>query len=366
MAICKPDYSNCSINLLSSIAAHCGMRTAHPALPFADQLLMKKPWKNIILMLFDGMGVDMLQKTLPEDAFLRRHTAHTLSSVFPSTTTCATTSIETGLMPCEHAWLGWTLYFPQINQLVDVYTNKNDHGETAADYYVGNRYIPRDFIYPRINACGKYHACSVSFYGDVKIKTLPELFDATLNLAHDNQKRYIYTYWPYPDSTMHKYGCYHEKSIAKIRDINQRVEAFAGALPDDTLLLITADHGLTDSTMVYLDNYPDLQKMLLRDASLELRTLSFHVKPEYRDQFPAAFQSHFSDHFILMDGNTFIRDYLGHGVIRPQVYDFVGDYVAIATGNVSIMNHPGPITMIGDHAGLTEKEMLVPLVVFEK
>lgn len=366
MAICKPDYNNCSVNLLSSIASHCGMKTTHPSLPFADQLLQKKSWKNIILMLFDGMGIDMLKNTLPEDAFLRRHTAHTLSSVFPSTTTCATTSIETGLMPCEHAWLGWTLYFPQIDQLVDVYTNRNDRGEVAADYYVGERYIPRDFIYPHINACGKYQAASVSFYGHVKIQTLPELFEAALSLAHDDQHRYIYTYWPYPDSTMHKYGCYHPKTVKKIQDINDRVEAFSKSLPEDTLLLLTADHGLTDSTMVYLDDYPDLQKMLIRDASLELRTLSFHVKPEFMDQFPSAFGSHFSDHFMLMKGDAFIRDYLGHGSIRPQVLDFVGDYVAIATGEVSIMNHPGPITMIGDHAGLTEKEMQVPLIAFEK
>lgn len=366
MGILKPDYSNCSINLLSSIASCCGMDALHSPLPFADQLLKKKNWKNIILMLFDGMGIDVLEKTLPKDAFLRKHLAHTLSTVFPSTTTCATTSIETGLMPCEHAWLGWTLFFPQINQLVDVYTNKNDRGEIAADYYVGERYIPRDFIYSHINACGIYNTCSVSFYGHVKIKTLQELFDATLNLARDKEKRYIYTYWPYPDSTMHKYGCYHKKTMAEIQDINNRVEAFAHSLPEDTLLLITADHGLKDTKTVYLEDYPDVHSMLLRDASLELRTLSFHVKPECLQQFPETFLSHFQDHFLLMDGSTFIREYLGHGPVRPQVYDFVGDYVAIAVGDVSIANHPGPITMIGDHAGLTPQEMLVPLIAFEK
>lgn len=366
MSICKPDYRNCSVNLLSSIASHCGMETGRPSLPCADTLLQKKEWKNIILMLFDGMGIDMLEKNLPEDAFLRRHIVHTLSSVFPSTTTCATTTIETGLYPCEHAWLGWTLFFPQIDQLVDVYTNKNNLGENAADYYVGERFIPRDFIYPHITACGKYQATSVSNYGHIKIKSLTELMDATLQLARDEEKRYIYTYWPYPDSSMHKYGCYHPKTARQIQDINDRVEALAKALPEDTLLLLTADHGLTDSTMLCLDDYPDLQSMLIRDASLELRTLSFHVKPEYRDQFPHAFLRHFSDHFILMNGETFIHEYLGQGDILPQVYDFVGDYVAIATGDFSIMNHPGPFTMIGDHAGLTEKEMLVPLIAFEK
>lgn len=359
----KPDYENCGVNVLSSIAAACGMMPKHKTHPFTDALLQKKTYKNIILMLFDGMGVDLLENVLPQDAFLRRHLKHTLSAVFPSTTTCATTSIETGLMPCEHAWLGWTLYFPQIEKLVDVYTNRTDTNEIAADYYVGERFIPRDFIYPHIDACGQYKACSVSFYGHVKIKTLPELFENVLSLAKDEEKRYIYAYWPEPDSTMHKHGCYHAKSAAQLMDINDRVEKLAFQLPEDTLLLLTADHGLTDSKTVYLENYPDLMAMLKHDSTMELRAVSFHVKPEYKEAFPAAFRRHFGDHFQLVDHKTFIRDYLGPGSIRPNVYDFVGDYVALSTDEMTIMNHPGPMHLIGNHAGLTKAEMQVPLIV---
>lgn len=358
-----PDYENCGVNLLSSISAYCGMTPLHKTHPYLDALLQKKQYRNIILMLFDGMGVDMLEKTLPENAFLRRHMAHTLSSVFPSTTTCATTSIETGLMPCQHAWLGWTLYFKQIDKMVDIYTNRTDTNEIAADYYVGERFIPRDFIYDHINAAGQYKATSVSFYGHVRIKTLPELFDQVLLLANDDEKRYIYAYWPEPDSTMHKKGCYHEKSAAQLMDINQRVETLAAQLPEDTLLLLTADHGLIDTQMVYLEDYPDLRSMLVRDSTIELRALSFHVKPEYMEHFPEAFLQHFPDQFLLVKRDDFIRDYLGPGEVRPQVYDFVGDYMALAVGNISMMNHPGPISILGNHAGLTPEEMLVPLIV---
>lgn len=366
MSICFPDYQNSQVNVIHSIAAHCGMPPLHPTHPVLDALLSAKKYKNIILMLFDGMGVDMLEKNLPVDAFLRRHIFHTLSSVYPSTTTCATTSVETGLFPREHAWLGWTLYFPQIDKLVDVYTNRTDTNEIAADYHVGEHFIPRDFIYPYINACGQYKACSVSFFGDVKIKTLPELFENVLALAKDAENRYIYAYWPEPDSTMHKHGCYHIKTLAQIADINDRAEKLAAQLPEDTLLLLTADHGLTDTKTVYLEDYPELCHMLLRDSSIELRAVSFHVKPECRENFPSVFHKYFPEHFWLVDGNTFIRDYLGSGKIRPQVYDFVGDYVALATGPISIMNHPGPMTLIGNHAGLTKEEMLVPLIVAKK
>ncbi len=363
MPIQMPDYHNCGVNMVSSIANACGLTLDHQTHPFVDALLQNKSYKNIILMLFDGMGVDLLQKMLPEDAFLRRHLRHTLSAVFPSTTTCATTAIECGQMPCEHAWLGWTLRFPQINQSVDVYTNQNDRGEVAAEYHVGNRFIPRDFIYPRINACGKYKACSVSFFGDVKIKTLPELFETVLSLAKDNEKRYIYAYWPEPDSSMHRHGCYHEKCLAQLVDINDRVEKLVSQLPEDTLLLLTADHGLIDADIRYLDDYPDLMAMLIHDATMELRALSFHVKPEYKVLFPAAFEKHFGDHFRMVTQKEFIKTYLGPGNVRENVYDFVGDYVAISLDEMTLMNHRPSFLQIGHHAGLTCQEMQVPLIV---
>lgn len=367
MSILFPDYENCSVNVIHSIASACGMQPFHKTHPFVDALLQKKKYKNIILMLFDGMGVDLIERTLPEDAFLRKHMAHHLSAVFPSTTTCATTAIECGQMPCEHAWLGWTLRFEQIGKSVDVYTNQDaDNGTQAADYYVGERFIPRDFIYPHINAAGQYRATSVSAFGHIRIKKLPELFENTLALAMDDQNRYIYTYWHEPDSTMHRHGCYHPKSIAQLVDINDRVEKLAQQLPEDSLLLLTADHGLIDADIRYLEDYPDLMEMLRWDATMELRALSFHVKEEYISLFPSVFQRHFGSHFMLLSHEDFIEKFLGPGKCRSDVHQFVGDYVAISLDEMTLMNHRPNFLQIGHHAGLTAQEMLVPLIVVEK
>lgn len=364
MNILFPDYENCGVNVVHSIANTCGMTPFHKTHPFVDALLQKKKYKNIILMLFDGMGVDLIEKTLPPDAFLRKHMAHRLSSVFPSTTTCATTAIECGQMPCEHAWLGWTLRFRQISKSVDVYTNQDaDNGTMAADYYVGERYIPRNFIYSHINQAGKYRACSVSAFGDIRIKKLPELFENVLALAKDDVPRYIYAYWHEPDSTMHRHGCYHPKSIGQLCDINDRTEKLASQLPEDTLLLLTADHGLIDADIRYLDDYPDIMQLLRWDATMELRALSFHVKEDCVSRFPAVFKKHFGDHFLLVDQAEFIQRFLGPGQPRPDVYDFVGDYVAISLDEMTLMNHRPSFLQIGHHAGLTAQEMQVPLIV---
>ncbi|MBR1584500.1 MAG: alkaline phosphatase family protein [Clostridia bacterium] len=363
MTICKPDYSNCCLNVISSITRAFGLPIPHPTLPFLDEKLQKKDYKNVIVMLFDGMGIDILRRALPEDSFLRTHLPHVLSAVYPSTTTNATTCIECGLSPREAGWLGWTLYFPQIQKPVDIFTNQSE-GQPAADYNVAQRFIPREMIFPRIDAAGQAKACCVSRFGDVTVHSVDEMFDTVLRLARDDQRRYIYAYDGDPDHTMHEDGCYAPSVLNFVRDVDRRVEAFVRELPDDTLLLLTADHGLIDAEFHYLEeDAPELLPMLVHAPSIEARAVSFHVKPEYKAAFPSAFEKHFGKHFLFMTGDAFIRDYLGDGETRPAVYDFVGDYMALATDPWCIQARRGNHELKGVHAGLTEQEMRVPLIV---
>lgn len=357
-----PDYTNSGLNAVSSIASYFHCPLPHPTLPFLDREL-QKGYRSVVLMLFDGMGMDLLSHALPEDSFLRTHAAHALSAVYPSTTTNATTCIECGVSPREGGWLGWTLYFPQIEKPVDVFTNLSN-GEPAADYPVADRYIPRQMLFPRINEAGDAHACIVSRYGDVKIDSLDGLFSTTLSLLRDERRHYIYAYWHDPDHTMHEMGCYHPQVLDAVREIDRRVAQFASEMPADTLLLVTADHGLVDAEFHYLaEEAPELLAMLKHQPTMEARAVSFHVKPECVRDFPAAFARHFGGHFLLITGDAFIRDYLGDGPIRPCVYDFVGDYMALATDAWCIQDHRRDSELKGVHAGLTEQEMLVPLVV---
>ena len=365
MRCVPPDYRNCALNVIASIAGSLGLPLSHPTHPVLDGWLREKRYQNVVLMLFDGMGMDILEKALPQDAFLRRHLGTEMTSCYPSTTPNVTSCVECGVSPREHGWLGWTLYFPQIQKPVDVFVNLSE-GKIAADYHVANRFIPRDMIFPRITAAGQAEACCVSRFGDTHIDTLDELFDAVLALCRDDKRRYVYTYWGEPDHTMHEVGCYERTIFEIVKDINARVEQLAESLPEDTLLMITADHGLIDSEFHYLEDAPELYAMLEHDPTIESRAVSFHVKPECRAAFPDAFRKAFGDHFLLMTGEAFIRDYLGGGQTRPNVYDFVGDYMALATDAWCIDTCRGHHSIKGVHGGLTAQEMRVPLIAIKK
>lgn len=364
MKLCFPDYANCGVNVASSILKYCGVAPSHATLPALDALLESGKYQNVVLMLFDGLGMDALSRHLPKERFLRAHVAQELSAVCPATTTAATTAIECGQTPVEHGWLGWTLYFKEIDKAVDIFTNQCS-GAPAADYPIAPTLIPRTPIFPRINAAGRVKACCVSRYGDTHIDTLDELFDKTLALCLDDEPRYIYAYWGEPDWTMHERGCSDLAVTGEIDDIDRRVQALCEQVGDDTLVLVTADHGLIDAQTLYLCDYPMLYSMLMRTTACESRMTVCYVKPDFIDAFPRAFFAVFSrDDFMLMkSGEALARGYFGDGEEHPRARDFLGDYVIMATGDKCLAYNRSGAPLLGVHAGLTEQEMRVPLII---
>ena len=105
-----PNYDHSILGIPNSLLNYYGAKAHHTSLPILDKLL-KQNYKNVILIILDGMGMDMLQHNLSPLSFLRCHIKTKISSVFPSTTTVATTTYYSGLTPIEHGWLGWVPYF---------------------------------------------------------------------------------------------------------------------------------------------------------------------------------------------------------------------------------------------------------------
>jgi len=70
MEICYPQYGSCIANLACSILGYYGCDAPNPSLPQADALL-QKAYKNVVLLLLDGMGVSTLEKHLSAESALR-------------------------------------------------------------------------------------------------------------------------------------------------------------------------------------------------------------------------------------------------------------------------------------------------------
>lgn len=356
------DYNNCSVNLACSILKYYGAQYNHNTLPYVDALLENK-YKNVVLLLFDGLGVDALNYHLPQNSFLRTHLLQEYSAVFPPTTTAATTTIESGLTPCEHGWLGWKLYFSEISKTVDLFINTDSiTKEPAEDYHVAKTYIPYKSIYEKINETGNARARSVFKFGMEVISDFDEFFKKITDVCSEAGPQYIYGYWEYPDHTMHKKGCYDDEVTEIIEDIDKRVEKFCSQL-SDTLVLITADHGHCNLTHCFLSDYPEILQMMKRPISMEPRAASFHIKPEFLKEFPLKFKQIFGDDFILYTKNEIHKEKIfGDGIPHPKFDQFIGDFLAVAISNKGLLNSRNDTMFLSHHAGMTEKEMIIPLI----
>jgi len=93
------------------------------------------------------------------------------------------------------------------------------------------------------------------------------------------------------------------------------------------------------------------------------------VKPRKRAQFETEFNREFGNDFLLLTGGQALeRKLFGEGTPHQKVNDFLGDYLAAATGEISI-DYTRPAwreVLKGQHAGLTENEMTVPLIIVER
>ncbi len=360
-----PNYHNGLLNLINSIEKEFGVKNDHPTLTIADQVLEKR-YRNVVLMVFDAMGSRNLPDMISEDSFLRRHMLAEISSVFPPTTTAATTTLESGLAPAEHSWLGWSLHFPEVNDNVNIFINTNDYDETVAEYNVANTYIPYKNVVEKINEIPGARAESVSYFGSYHVESLEELLKGVETLCGEEGRHYLYTYWHEPDNCMHQYGVTSEEAIAWVERINDEIEELSTKLKD-TILLIVADHGQVDSHNKFIGNYLDILDTLKWLPSIEARALAFHVKDGRENDFEKAFLKHFGEDYLLLTKQEVMEKQLfGAGNLHPRFEEFLGDYLAVAVNHVSVFNTVSHAEkFIGVHAGMTDQEMLVPFIVIE-
>lgn len=365
----KIDYKNSLLALIGSVLAYYGAGPRHGTLSVLDRLLTKK-YKNLVVMLFDGMGTAILEKHLPEDAFLRKNMLSTLSSVFPPTTTAATITMESGLSPVEHGWLGWSLYFHEVGRNVNIFPNtiSGSGGSPAAGYHMAGRHLPYETVFDRIKAAtsGETGAYCVSPFSDYKSRDLRDIIETVKSLCAHKGRRYVYTYWTQPDLDMHELGTGDTRIASLLEEINGSVENMCASL-SDTLLIVTADHGLTDTRWRFISDYPQIAACLERAPSIETRASAFFVKNGMGPQFEQSFREAFGDSYILLSREQVLSEKLfGDGEPNPRAYGMLGDYLAIATGPVSIdYQRQNRELFRAAHAGLTDEEINIPFIAVE-
>jgi len=361
-----PDYKDCIVNLACSIRKYFELDYDHNTLKDIDKLLEEKQPRNVVVILYDGMGYNLVKRNLP-NSFLEKHMIRSFSSVAPATTTASTTSMLTGQFPKEHGWLGWDLYMSPEDKIVTMFTNNlKDTEIKAADYNIAEKNYPHKTIVEEINEAGKYQSKIISPFSKYKYYDLNDMLDKVYYDCKKEGKKYLYVYNPEPDSSMHELGTDNEKVLKLFKTINDKTEEMCNKLDDDTVVIIVADHGHLNSEDILLDDYPQFKETLDGDVWLEPRLCSFKVKDEVN--FKKLFKKYFSKDFELYTKKEVIDMKLfGIGNNEHKLFrKSLGDYFALAKANKYFRYSKDSTLLKSMHAGFTEDEMLIPLIVYYK
>ncbi len=326
--------------------------------------LERNRFRCVVVMLLDAMGVSVLEKTLREDGFFRSHMSHQVSTVFPPTTTAATTAFLTGKYPCETGWLGWQQYFKEVDDNVVLfrgmgyYTNEN-YGSLGWDA------LPVKPIHEELKEKGIVAASVWPLWGDENpCGDFSSFCWMTRSLAENGDMRFVYAYWDNPDYLMHKVSP--DAPCVKELLRNMEKEVANMKLPEDCGLLVIADHSQVSAKTCDLAQYPEITQCFLRKPALETRSPTFFIKPGMEKEFEDRFRSVFEGEFDLYDKQQVMSMHLyGKGTQHARFEEMIGEYVAVARGYLQL-TYGKKVTVKGNHAGGLEEEALIPVIISPK
>lgn len=382
MNVVMPNYERCNLNTITSILKYYGVDSKHASLPELDEKLNSKKYKNVILLIMDGMGEHILNNISP-DGFLNKNKNVVLTCVYPSTTTASLTTYYSGKPPYESGWIAWSQYFREYGRAADMLPQKESYkGESFKDaklnvfkdvvgyksvFYQIQEASPETDVFELMPEYSVRHADN-----SWRTNNIDEILNGLRIVMKLSTNTFTMAYSDNPDGLLHKYGTDSDEAKEYLLDVEKKIEAFVNELPEDTILIISADHGHKNIEKAYtfLD-YPEILECLITPPALESRFVSFWVKEEMRESFVERFNSNFKDEYWLMTKEELLeKNILGFGEKHHKVDDFLGNYVAICTSGsifrLETFLAPGKPVKASTHCGMTKEEMEIPLIIIEK
>ena len=357
-----PNYSNCMLNIISAIRKNYGY--SHPYK--ASNYLFDKYYKNVIVFLLDGLGLDVLEQNLAEDSFLRKNIVHVNSAIYPSTTAASTTATKCGLSPLTSGWTGWENYLKEVDRNLVLFTGYNyvTDEPTGISLY---KYIPYTMFYYDMDVDGIVIEPNFA-NNNHKIK---DQLKQSLSLLKKSTKPMIqYIYYTEPDKIMHQTGTNSKETRNTIEALNSQMEDYAKKLPTDTLLIISADHGHINTKPINLYGCKPLLKILNRRPSNDARCITFSVKNGKNKEFEDLFNTLFGYAYKLYETKDAISEGFFGKVddpVNPRINDFLADYVAVGIKDYYFnYKDENAFEFKSHHAGITRNEMLVPVIAIRR
>lgn len=369
---------------------------AKPALDDAIVDRLGGPYEKVILMLVDALGYRLFGEMMDTNPslvwsrFFDQALYSPITSIVPSTTASALTTLWTGEGPAAHGIIGYEMWVKELGMVI----NNILHSPSSARGDVGglarSGFDPHDFLEtPLLGTYLKMHGVSSAAFlrnsiahsglstmqlEDVALHPFvddADLFVSLADLVNDREgvREYVYVYYSDVDTLMHRYTDEDERVALQFNAFsNLFEEAFlkriSKSVAAGTLLILIADHGsvTTPKNPRYdLGNHPEFLDCLVMQPTCENRLAFLYLKSGREDDIRAYIEKTWPDEFVLIDPDAALTGGLfGGGPFKGYTRERLGDLIVAAKGNAYLWWAKKPNHLIGRHGGLSKREMLVP------
>ena len=321
---------------------------------------------QVVLLVLDGLGWEQLESRRHLAPALSAMTGGPISSVVPSTTATALTSIATGLTPGEHGVVGYRLAVD--GEVLNVLRWSTPSGDAR-------RHIDPDTFQPCRAFCGQRppivtkaefirsgfsgaHLSEVRFNGYRMTSTLVTELRRQLRAGEP----FVYGYYDGVDKVAHEYGL-GEFYDAELVAADRLVADILGVLPAGAALLVTADHGQVDVGDALVSLHPEVG-IHVSYQSGEGRFRWLHARPGRTAALHAAAVAHHGDQAWVRTVDETVDEGWWGATITATARARLGDVALVACDDISFSDplDTGPFALIGRHGSLTPAEMWVPLL----
>jgi predicted AlkP superfamily pyrophosphatase or phosphodiesterase len=349
----------------------------------------------VVVALVDGYGFEQYRRDRGDYRLLDRlaeaGTVTPLTSIYPSETAAAITTIHTGSLPARHGVLGWDQYVEGVDSVLQTLPFATPDDEPAGEVHdVGAEVL--------LDATSLYTdlPAGVDATAVVPDGLLDTDFSAVAQAGLDGEeyadldgaaaalqravegadgRTYVYAYFNHVDSAAHVAGTesdvYHDQLAGVLEVLESAlVEGLDDDLAGRTLLLLTADHGEVDTPGVEGnadlrdDRFDPLWDALRRGEDGEVvppvggpRNVQLHVRDGERETVRTLLERELDA--LVLDRETVLdRELFGPGDPSDLFLERLGDLVVVPR-DLSVWYDAG-LEYVGMHGGLAPAEMLVP------
>lgn len=380
--------------------------------PFADSTPLEETvWQDsealagverVVLFLMDGFGYKHLLQLADADPEIKQliddltqgRGVVPLTSTAPSTTAVALTSLWTGGAPGQSGIFGTIMHLRELSTLGNMLTFRPTTGKHPSNVFEAWGYPAGGFSQRRSIAAHLSEADIPSYvvqykglmgtglsgilhggvsepqylhtgYSDFHLR----LEDALIGTRH--QKCYLNIYWAAVDTLAHMYGAHNQYTaheaktqLRQLRDLLKNPDIHDGK----TLFILTADHGHYDVGQRYdlmvADILAPLRDAMILGLSGDGRLPFVHVRPGTVATVKEYLNTTCGDWLIAVETDALLAEgFYGVTELPAPLRGRVGDLVLIPRlDHVVEDSSVGILPIVSWHAGLSDWEMLIPLM----